>query len=86
MDEASEDFRVGHEALGQRRIHDLRHHLGVVHHAGLNLLLHFHEVGRTHAEARQPREATKVAETERCLGDIWNRKMNILMIKWPEIS
>ncbi len=70
MNEGSQDFRIGHQALGQRRVHDLPHEVRIAHHVGLDLLLHLHEVGRTHAEVGQAGEAAKAAQAERGLAGI----------------
>ena len=53
----------------------MSHEVRVAHHVGLDLLLHLHEVGRAHAEARKAREATEVSEAERSLARInWKNK------------
>ena len=64
LDKPAQDFRVRHQALGQRGIHDLSHEVRIAHHVGLDLLLHLHEVGRAHSETPEAREATEVSEAE----------------------
>ena len=73
MNESSENFRVRHQALSQRGVHDLPHEVRVAHHARLDLLLHLHEVGGTHPEVRKAGETAQTAKAERCLADIFKK-------------
>ena len=67
LDEAPHDLRVGHEALGERAVHDLPQHVGVAEHLALHPLLHLHEVGRSHAQVGHPGEAAHRTHAERGL-------------------
>jgi len=64
LNECSQDLRVGHQALRQRRVQDLPDHLRVAHNLPLQPLLHLHEVGRPHTQAGHAGQAAHCVKAE----------------------
>lgn len=74
LNESSHHLWVGHETLGEGRIHDRSQHVGLGHHLIRQSLLHFHEVGRAHPERGHAGKATHGPQSEGLSARIYKEK------------